>query len=49
MVASELRNTINDKFNEEGIVIAFPQRDVHLNAVGPLDINIRSMNDLAAE
>ncbi len=46
---SELRNSINDKYNDAGIVIAFPQRDVHLNGLGPIDVNIRNMNDLAAD
>ncbi len=46
---SELRNSINDKFNEAGIVIAFPQRDVHINGIGPIDVNVRNMNELAAE
>jgi potassium efflux system protein len=31
---------INRKFNEAGIVIAFPQRDVHLDTSSPLDIRI---------
>jgi potassium efflux system protein len=49
VTASEMRNTINDRYNEAGIVIAFPQRDVHLNGLGPIDVNIRNMNDLAAD
>ena len=28
---TELRNRINDKFTDAGIVIAFPQRDVHID------------------
>ncbi len=46
---SELRNSINDKFNDAGIVIAFPQRDVHINGLGPIDVNIHNMNQLAAD
>ncbi len=38
---SELNQTINDKFEQAGIVIAFPQRDVHLDSIGPLDVRIR--------
>lgn len=49
VTGSELRNTINDRYNEAGIVIAFPQRDVHLNGLGPIDVNIRNMNELAAD
>lgn len=38
---SELHRTINEKFNEAGVVIAFPQRDLHLNTTRPLDIRIK--------
>ena len=37
---TELRTVINDKFAEAGIVISFPQRDVHLDTLGPLQIQI---------
>ena len=38
---SDLHEAINDKFNAAGIVIAFPQRDLHLDTgSGPLDIRI---------
>ena len=40
-VVSELHSAINGKFNEAGIVIAFPQRDVHLDTSKPLDIRLR--------
>jgi potassium efflux system protein len=36
-----LHEAINRKFNEAGLVIAFPQRDVHLDTSQPLDIRIR--------
>ncbi len=36
-----LHEAINRKFNDAGIVIAFPQRDVHLDTSRPLDIRIR--------
>ena len=39
---SELHLAINQKFEEAGIVIAFPQRDVHLNTSTPLDVRILS-------
>ncbi len=38
---SELNQAINDKFEQAGIVISFPQRDVHLDTNRPLDIRIR--------
>ena len=36
-----LHKAINRKFNDAGLVIAFPQRDVHLDTHAPLDIRIR--------
>jgi potassium efflux system protein len=38
---SELHQEINRKFNAAGVVIAFPQRDLHFDASRPLDIRIR--------
>jgi potassium efflux system protein len=38
---TELHEAINRKFNDAGICIAFPQRDVHLDTSRPLDIRIR--------
>ncbi len=40
---SELHEAINRKFEEAGITIAFPQRDVHLDTARPLDIRIHGM------
>jgi potassium efflux system protein len=37
---SELHNTINDRFREAGIGIAFPQRDVHLYSGQPLQVRV---------
>ncbi|MEA1988583.1 MAG: mechanosensitive ion channel, partial [Pseudomonadota bacterium] len=37
-IKSDLRNAINDKLNEAGIVVSFPQRDVHLDTSSPLEI-----------
>ena len=37
---TELNESINSKFNAAGIVIAFPQRDVHLDTSRPLDIRL---------
>jgi len=42
LVLSMLNNAINDKFNKAGIVISFPQRDVHLDTLRPLDIRLHS-------
>ena len=39
-VNSELHTAINSKFNTAGIIIAFPQRDLHLDTSQPLDIRV---------
>ncbi|MDG6777117.1 mechanosensitive ion channel [Thiomicrorhabdus sp. zzn3] len=39
-IKSELHTLINDKLNQAGIVIAFPQRDVHLDTTRPLEIQL---------
>lgn len=38
---TELHQAINDKFNAAGIVIAFPQRDVHIDTARPLELVLR--------
>lgn len=39
-VASDLRHMIARRFAEAGIVIAYPQRDIHLDAAEPLRIEL---------
>ena len=36
---SDIRAAINQKFNEAGIVIAYPQRDVHVDSKNPLRVS----------
>jgi len=38
----ELNISIDNAFKEAGVTIAFPQRDVHLDATGPLDVRVVS-------
>jgi potassium efflux system protein len=40
---TDLHKSINEKFNEAGIVIAFPQRDLHLNTENPLRIQVEPL------
>lgn len=40
LVASDLRFMIDKRFAEENIVLAFPQRDVHLDSVHPLRVEV---------
>jgi potassium efflux system protein len=37
---NELHQAINQKFNDAGIVIAFPQRDIHFDSGKPLEIHL---------
>ena len=39
-VQSRIRFAIDDVFREHDLVIAYPQRDVHLDSVAPLDIRL---------
>ena len=39
-VSSDLMLDINRRLNEKGIVVAFPQRDVHLDTSQPLEIRM---------
>jgi potassium efflux system protein len=38
----QLNVTIDNTFKEAGVTIAFPQRDVHLDATGPLEVRVVS-------
>jgi len=40
MIESEIRFRIEELFNEEGIVIAFPQRDLHFDAGSPISVRL---------
>ena len=40
---SELHLGINQKFEQAGIIIAFPQRDLHLKTSTPLDVCIHTL------
>jgi potassium-dependent mechanosensitive channel len=37
-IESDIRHIIDQRFREAGIVMAFPQRDVHLDVSGPVDV-----------
>jgi potassium efflux system protein len=39
-IASDLRYMINKSLDEHGIVISFPQRDIHLDTSRPLEIRV---------
>jgi len=44
-IRSEIRFNIDRLFHEHGIVIAFPQRDVHFDTARPLEIRMRRGKD----
>jgi len=46
IIKSDLRLRIEHLFKEAGIVIAFPQRDVHLDSQKPIEVRmLNSKND----
>ncbi len=49
MIESNLRFRIDALFREADIVIAFPQRDVHLDTQQPLELRLIDMKDPAGE
>jgi potassium efflux system protein len=44
-VQTALHDAIYEKFKDAGIEISFPQRDVHLDTSGPLDIRVHQADD----
>lgn len=48
-IASDLRYAIDDAFRRGDITIAFPQRDVHLDSLSPVDIRILDARAESAE
>jgi potassium efflux system protein len=44
-VITEVHQAIDDKFRAAGIGIAFPQRDLHLRSVAPVDIRLHRPTD----
>lgn len=46
-VRSSVRAAIDEDFRRAGIVIAFPQRDVHIDMSSPLEVRLTSDNDVA--
>jgi len=49
IIQSDMRYRINALFNEAGIVIAYPQRDIHLDTIKPLDIRLLQSEGKKAE
>lgn len=43
-ISSQMRFQIDEEFNKAGIVIAFPQRDVHLDQLKPFQVELLSKN-----
>jgi len=44
-VISELRHTIGERFADQGLEIAFPQRDVHLEVKTPIAVQVQSSSE----
>jgi potassium efflux system protein len=45
---SDLHDAIDRAFREAGVVIAFPQRDMHMDAVGPIRVSIDDPEKLSS-
>ena len=45
---TDLHTAINRKFDEAGIAIAFPQRDLHLDTKGPLRVSIEDARQVGS-
>jgi small-conductance mechanosensitive channel len=45
MIESDIRSRIDSLFREAGIVVAFPQRDVHLDTVRPLHVRLLNRDE----
>ncbi|MBN2328229.1 MAG: mechanosensitive ion channel [Candidatus Omnitrophica bacterium] len=41
-IDSQIRHAIHKRFGEAGITLAFPQRDIHMDNIKPLDVRIFS-------
>lgn len=39
-IRSDVRFSIDELFRQNGIVIAFPQRDIHVNNISPLEVKV---------
>ena len=44
-LTTEIRREIYKKFNEAGIVIAYPQRDIHFDSEQPIRVSIDASQD----
>ena len=47
-IRSDIRFRISELFAENDIVVAFPQRDVHLDSKQPLEVRVTQANDGSA-
>ncbi|MEN8131577.1 MAG: mechanosensitive ion channel domain-containing protein [Pseudomonadota bacterium] len=46
LIASDIRHRIEKLFNEGGISIAFPQRDVHIDTAEPITVRLTGQDDI---
>ncbi|MDG2382151.1 MAG: mechanosensitive ion channel [Pirellulaceae bacterium] len=44
-IASDVRVTMDRLFEQANIVVAFPQRDVHVDTSAPIEVNLRQISD----
>jgi small-conductance mechanosensitive channel len=44
-VESDIRFRIDELFRQDDIVIAFPQRDIHLDTLKPLEVRLKQESE----
>lgn len=44
-IESSVRFAVDARFRQAGITIAFPQRDVHLDTLGPIEVQLRNPSE----
>ena len=43
-IASDVRVAIDEMFEKANITIAFPQRDLHIDTLSPIEVNLRQVD-----
>ncbi|MEX0742334.1 MAG: hypothetical protein WD079_06005, partial [Phycisphaeraceae bacterium] len=47
-IRSAIRFRVNELFSDAGIVIAYPQRDLHIDTLAPIDVRVLESSETTA-